>query len=69
MSGKHRAIAAISAACGLLLTAPTAAHAEVEPGGWTSESPGFKLTPRTASPISITRKPSWIPSSAVCLTQ
>lgn len=46
MSGKHRAIAAISAACGLLLTAPTAAHAEVEPGGWTSESPGFKVQER-----------------------
>jgi hypothetical protein len=41
-----RLVAGVSAACGLLLTAPNAAHAEVEPGGWTTESPGFTVQER-----------------------
>lgn len=45
MSKKHRVIAGLSAACGLFLAAPNA-YAEVEPGGWTSESPSFSVQER-----------------------
>jgi hypothetical protein len=40
---KLRFLAGFAAVCGFLAVAPGSAHAEVEPGGWTSYSPGYKV--------------------------
>ncbi|MET9906985.1 hypothetical protein ABZZ74_09160 [Streptomyces sp. NPDC006476] len=46
MPNKYQLAGGLSAACALLLAAPGAAHAEVEPGGWTSESPSYTVQER-----------------------
>jgi hypothetical protein len=42
MSKTPRVVVGVAAVCGLFLAMPNA-HAEVEPGGWTSVSPSFKV--------------------------
>jgi hypothetical protein len=41
-----RALAGLTLACGLLVAGAPSARAEVEPGGWTSYSPSFKIQER-----------------------
>jgi hypothetical protein len=48
---KLRALVAVAVGCAVLVPA-TNAHAEVEPGGWTAYSPGFKLQQRGCGTIS-----------------
>jgi len=43
---KRHLLASLAAAAALALVAATAATAEVEPGGWTSYSPGFSVQER-----------------------
>ncbi|WP_405748507.1 hypothetical protein OG232_00950 [Streptomyces sp. NBC_01411] len=42
MVKRYRWAASLAAVCGLLMAAPQA-NAEVEPGGWTPQSPGYKV--------------------------
>ncbi|MFJ6571866.1 hypothetical protein ACIQNU_31120 [Streptomyces sp. NPDC091292] len=52
MSKTQRAGAGLAAVCGLLAVTAPQAHAEVEPGGWTSESPSFTTQERGCGTIS-----------------
>ncbi len=45
MNGTRPLLAGVAATCGLILAAPSAS-AEVEPGGWTAQSPTFNVQER-----------------------
>jgi hypothetical protein len=45
MTGKRPVLVGLAGICGVLLVAPSAS-AEVEPGGWTSQSPSFNVQER-----------------------
>ncbi|MGP3981045.1 hypothetical protein [Streptomyces sp. KR80] len=51
MEGKRRVLAGVAGICGVLMAAPSA-YAEVEPGGWTSKSPSFKVQERGCGQVS-----------------
>src|SRR5437667_1460916 len=47
-----RAVAGFALVCGLVVTAPAAAYAEVEPGAWTADSPSFSVQQRGCGQVS-----------------
>lgn len=49
---KHRLLAGLVAAAAVTLASALPATAEVEPGGWTSYSPGFKVQERGCGDVS-----------------
>lgn len=51
MSKGRRALAVVASVCGLVIAAPNAG-AEVEPGGWTSYSPTFRVQERGCGDVS-----------------